>query len=692
MGKAIMYHWAWLICLPYTLCGQVELQTGMGNIALTINNVGIYGNAFKGSYLVSNFNSCEYPRNSGIEHLFEGGIWVGGVRSGEIRVSTSAMDNSRGYSLGASNYEFTSDQNAILRERSSLFNSKLYDPEAISHQDFVCDYTDKNLLVPGTQIKINNHNPLQLEVHLETYNWNYSFANAFVIANYTFTNNSTEDIDSLYIGMYANAVVRNTIITPAGSGGGEFYNKGGNGFNDSLYMGYCFDATGDPGFTDSYFGHKFLGAESKDGFHYPTLDTSFKAHYNAWTWNNSSEPLFFSPVDDLQRYKKLTDGLEDEEKWETQYRGDLNRPSNRSDLVSVGPFRNVGPGDKIQIAFAVVCAKKFEDGNPTRDNTPTQQKNLIENAEWAQTAYFGEDINRNGQLDPEEDRNGDGKITRFILPTPPDIPNIKFVPGDGVLDIYWTGNSELSKDPITLKEDFAGYKIYLSQLGFDTRESIDLIKDLKAVAVWDKIGDSLFYETGFSEIQLPEPITFEGDNLLYKYNYRLTGLINGWQYAVALTTFDTGDKETELESLESSPLASVYRVFMGTPPNDNLKENGPYAYPNPYYLEAAWEGSSGRQTTRRLAFGNLPARCVINIYTLAGDLVRTLEHNEDYNGDDIAWFETYSDTETTVFSGGEHHWDLISNDGQTAARGVYLFSVKDLDTQKLFKGKFTLIR
>jgi hypothetical protein len=692
MGKAVMRSY---LLLVFSFVGyasaQVELQTTMGDIALTINNVGIYGNAFKGSYQVSNFKSCEYPRNSGVEHLFEAGIWVGGLRNGEVRVSTTSMDNSRGYTLGSRDFEFTAPQNAFLKERSSLFNNRVYDPKSISHQDFISDYTDNNLVVPGTQIQIPDHQPLQLDVHLETYNWNYSFANAFVILNYTFTNAGVDPIDSLFIGMFANAVVRNTNITPAGSGGTAFYNKGGNGYNDSLYMGYCFDVNGDPGFTDSYFAHKFLGAETKDGFLSPDIDSLFKSHYNAWMWNQSGDPFLFSPTDDLTRYKKMTGGLNHKEEWQSKFVPQLVGPGNRSDLVSVGPFARLAPGDKIQIAFAIVCGKKFDDGNPTAQNTAAQQQNLIENAQWAQTAYFGEDVNKNGVLDPGEDRDGNGEITRFILPSPPDIPDVKYVPGDGVLDIYWTTNAEASVDPITQKKDFAGYKLYLSQLGFDTEENIDLTKSLKPVAIWDVAGDSIFYETGFSDILSSDPAA-PGDGINYSYHYRLKGLVNGWQYAVSLTSFDTGDEETKLESLESSPIAGVYRVFMGTPPVEEMKNDAPFAYPNPYYLEAAWEGSSTRQTTRRMIFANLPAQCVIRIYTMAGDLVRTIEHDTDYNGDDIAWFEAYSDVSTAVMPGGEHSWDLLSDDGQTVARGIYLFSVKDLQTNKLHKGKFTLIR
>ncbi len=702
--KGLKYIFASLFTLSFSIASfaQTERTTSESEIALTLNNVGLFGNAFKGNY--PDVPSCRYPKSSGVEHLFEAGLWVGATLRGSANVSSTAFDNSRGYSEGTGGYEFTAEQNAPIKERSSLFNSRVYDPSAISHQDFILDYSEKNILVPGTEIRVNNHEqPLGLDVHLETYNWNYAFSNFFVILNYTITNTGEDELDSVYIGMFANAVIRNVNVTPAGLGGTAFYNKGGNGYIDSLQLSYTYDNNGDAGFTESYFGHKFLGAEYKGQFLHPKSNPDFKHHYNVWTWGNTALPLLFSPGDDAQKYRKMTNGLNYREDWSVendsnnQHNGTyinkiVNDPGNRSDMVSVGPFAELNPGESIQIAFAILCAKKNEDGNPNGDNNATQQKNLVSNAEWAQTAYLGEDINGDGILSPDEDRNENGVLDRYILPSPPNSPQTKIVAKDGSVDLYWTSNAEESIDPISLKKDFAGYRVYLSKLGFDVEQNVEPAKALTEVGIFDLKGDSLFFETGFDEIKLAEPITFEGDENLYLYKYSINNLQNGWQYICAVTAFDSGDENANLESLESSPLASGQRVFMGTPPNENTKEDGPFAYPNPYYLEAAWEGFTTRQTTKKLIFANLPEKCTVSIFNMAGDLVDQFEHNQNYSGEDIEWFSQFSDEENTVFSGGEHGWDLISSEGQAVARGLYLFSVKDLNTNKIYKGKFTLIK
>jgi len=707
-----------------------EKQTSVSNVRMTINNVGTFGNAMRGSFDVLDYSSAEFPANSGIEHLFEAGIWIGAKVDGSlIAVSTAAYDQTSGYSAGRAGYEFTSDLGAKFTERSTLVDNPNYSLDAVSHQDFVADFSDRNILVPGTQIQITGHdNPMELDVHFEAYNWNYAFSDFMVIANYTVTNTSSQTLEDVYIGMWSNEVVRNINITPPGQGGSAFYDKGGNGFIDSLGLAYCYDATGDAGFTESYVGHKFLGAEVDTGFRHPSLDTSFKINYQTWQFNNVGQPTFFFPSSELQRYEKMRNGLNHLPCWtetgsvnpfcaefQTQnIQEQINAPGNRSDLVSVGPFKTLGPGESITFAWAWVFGKKNEDGNPNTDNNATQRKNLVDHANWAQTAFNGEDVNFNGKLDDGEDNDGDGKITRYILPTPPDIPETRIVAGDKAIDVYWTANSESSVDPISQIEDFEGYNLYLSTLGFDVSQVANLNEDLKLAASYDLDGNGLFFETGMRAIQLEVPKTFEGDTHVYQYKYTFDNLVNGWQYAVSLTAYDQGDEVNRLESLESSILSNTYRVFPGTEANagferyasssgavnsllfrneqDSVEAYQPFVYPNPYYGGSAFEGSSAFEEDKKIVFANLPETCIIRVFTLSGDLIKTIEHDQNYQGNDVRWFSTYSNPDNTVFSGGEHSWDLLSDNAQIIARGVYLFSVEDATSGKIWKDKFVIVK
>ena len=105
--------------------------------------------------------------------------------------------------------------------------------------------------------------------------------------------------------------------------------------------------------------------------------------------------------------------------------------------------------------------------------------------------------------------------------------------------------------------------------------------------------------------------------------------------------------------------------------------------PNPYRGDASyssykppWEiiGETGRwlEQDRRIQFINLPDQCEIKIYTIAGDLVNTLAHDNPING-----FED---------------WNLTSAGGQTIASGIYLFSVRDSRNGKVQVGRFVVVK
>ncbi len=669
--------------LNKTLDDDNSKYTNVGNIGLTVTNFGTYGHGFS---LWPEQPSCEFPLGSGIEHIFDGGLWVGAYLSddefGSNRkgpfVTTGAVDASSVSARGGG-FEYTNLPGSRVIERSSLIDSKFFDPLAVSHQDFLMDYTDTSTTLSNGEI-IVNHRPLGIAVRQETYAWNYPFADFFVILNYWITNTSKKYLDSLHIGLWTDTVVRNTNITSPRTGS-AFFNKGGNGYNDSLKIAYEFDAAGDIGFTDSYIGIQYLGSSK-------TIDTT---NFVNWQFRNTTDPNFFAPQNDIQRFQKLLgfyggDNRFGEEEAITP--DDIKTPSNRSMLISTGVDNPLAPGDSINITFAIVAAKKFGTDLPQFD-TELQKHNLYINAGWALRAYYGEDKNANGILDPNEDLDGNGEITRYILPAPPLTPKIKVIPQNQAITIYWDKRAEDSIDPISGVKDFEGYKIYRTNAGYDLTESQDVNASLVEIAEFDSMGNDIGFNTGFSFIELNEPKMFEGDDTEYWYKFEIDNQLNGWQYIYSVTAYDKGDPENNLESLESSPLANLQKVIPGTPPIDDEKvEVG--VYPNPYYGSAYWDGSSER--LRKIYFYNLPAECEITIYTISGDVVKKIYHDQQSNGSDLRWFETFSKDGKQQMSGGEHAWDLISEFDQAIATGLYLFTVKNSATGNIKRGKFLVIK
>ena len=96
--------------------------------------------------------------------------------------------------------------------------------------------------------------------------------------------------------------------------------------------------------------------------------------------------------------------------------------------------------------------------------------------------------------------------------------------------------------------------------------------------------------------------------------------------------------------------------------------------PNPYVGAASWEPATAitGRGERLVYFIHLPNKCTIRIYTISGNLVKTL----------------YRDAPVTD---GQEPWDLTTKDGMSLAFGVYIFHV-DAPGIGTKIGKFAIIK
>jgi hypothetical protein len=99
-----------------------------------------------------------------------------------------------------------------------------------------------------------------------------------------------------------------------------------------------------------------------------------------------------------------------------------------------------------------------------------------------------------------------------------------------------------------------------------------------------------------------------------------------------------------------------------------------------------WEDLDGSYTYaeeyRKIVFLNIPERCVIRVYTLAGDLCKVITHNGNSDPDVPYWYGRNG-----------AYWNLINDNRQACLSGLYLFSVQDADKKKDdFVGKFVVIK
>ena len=680
---------------------EYDKYTSVGNLGLTITNFGILGNGWNRMEDGSIHPSCQYKQQTEIareqiEHFSYAGLWLGGIVNGQRRVSTSIVDGV--FEAGNEGFELFADSPITIQSSISSTTqdsmAQFYSPNATSHQDMISNFKDYNES-ESDNLGIPNHTPLGIDIHLEAYAWNYSYADAFVILNYSFKNSSTDTIHDIYAGIWADPSVANFNYTDYYTPGGGFsWYDNLNGYDESedeagfnRNIAYQYDTDGDDGWAESYIGVSVLGGNIPLN--------KINTNYSQWVWTNSSNsdyPAYSMPINDDERYEKMSSSVPKGTGPEYTSEGYPSSENSWLFLVSAGPIGSesntdttswtLAPGDSCSIAFTLVCGL-WAGGVGT--DSPGQRNNLYVNYDWAQKAYDGEDRNRNNVLDDGEDINNNAIIDRYILPAPPPAPNLHVDVSSSKVALYWQKNSESFLDPISQEKDFEGYRVYGARK--TNNEDLGEFSLLLEVDSDNNIG----YNTGFSTVQIMNSFG-QADSVLinnnyYHYKFENTDIKDGWLNYYAVTAYDQGDPDANLESLESSIYSNRVYVFPGQPALDDTWVGQPTVYPNPYKGQALWDGYGSR--SKMIWFRNLPMQAEIRIFSLAGDLVDVIQHNEAYKGQDI---NNIDGKKNPVMAGGEHAWDLITMHDQATASGLYLFTVEDKNSGKIKEGKFLVIK
>jgi len=103
-----------------------------------------------------------------------------------------------------------------------------------------------------------------------------------------------------------------------------------------------------------------------------------------------------------------------------------------------------------------------------------------------------------------------------------------------------------------------------------------------------------------------------------------------------------------------------------------------YAVPNPYVFgDPQRSYFEGAVPSRRIEFRNLPERATIRIYTISGDLIRTIPHSPvQYEGN----------------LSGTAVWDQTTDSGLLVAPGLYIYHVSSEELDRQLTGKVMIIR
>lgn len=110
--------------------------------------------------------------------------------------------------------------------------------------------------------------------------------------------------------------------------------------------------------------------------------------------------------------------------------------------------------------------------------------------------------------------------------------------------------------------------------------------------------------------------------------------------------------------------------------------------PNPYVVTNTLEESVANyqlNQTRQLMFTNIPAQCVIKIFSISGLLIDEIVVNNSVSS-------STSDWDINSSSNGTAFWDLKSREELDVAAGYYIYHVKSTITGEEKSGKFAIIK
>jgi hypothetical protein len=469
---------------------------------------------------------------------------------------------------------------------------------------------------------------LGIGVRQVSYLWSYKFAEAFAIVSFTVKNESEGLLKNPCMGIYAELASGWKGKYEEWPPSGWFQKKALEYFPEHRMCGEHHHNF-DGGMCPSWGAVAILGTAGEG---IPSID-QVPVSFNWWSWYWEQD----TTVTDDWRYELMFNGEIDE----TESIIPNNRDYDVVEVVSAGPFPEMAPGDSI----VFVCA--FLGG--------TDRSSLIQSVEWAQRAFDNS----------------------YILPSPPQPPRYKIKPAQGRISILWDDYPEDKLDPFYQVPDFEGYRLYVTRIEGATTEEFDLVREIDII-------DGIGYDTGLESLRDSTVIS----DTLYNYRFDIDNVKDGFKYWVALTSYDRGMPDEGVESMESGIRATRVLTIPGTPPAEDGTEAS--VFPNPYRGEAVWDGTRDRE--KYIWFINLPARATIRIYSLAGDLVKTIDFDgSTYDASDVQGLRTALERNVAV-PGGICAWDLITDEDQAIATGLYIYSIENRETGSNQRGKFMVIR
>ncbi len=294
--------------------------------------------------------------------------------------------------------------------------------------------------------------------------------------------------------------------------------------------------------------------------------------------------------------------------------------------ISIGPY-DVAPGDSVEFMMLFVGGEL--------------DRNIAMRGGYEATQLLPQaaidDVKKNWASAVEIIENG-YKPKAYPPPTPGNVPRENHgdelgveafseqgadgKPSQGYI-LSWLPVPDSYRDPRTGQNDFAGYRIYRSTVGTE--------------GPWDKMKEVTRAEAAGMVSGGRVVLKLESDP--------------GIPSRFAVTSFDTEGLESGMTAYSLDPISAPRAST-----NDLSRV---LVVPNPFRQVS---GLLDTGEEKRLEFVNIPSQCTIRIYTMAGELINTIEH--DGFGSD-AWGS----------SSGDNNNYMLTKWATNVSPGIYLYHI-----------------
>jgi hypothetical protein len=462
---------------------------------------------------------------------------------------------------------------------------------------------------PEEQIKATWTTSENIRVERTSNAWSFRGLNNFIVIEYVVTNLNTAAVNDFFIGFpYLIRPSYQDVLVHAGWG--DDFNRADEivRYDSTRKLLYAYDDT--PSFslphdignywdeanelrTPGYAGFSILYAS-------PAVDDRSQPATILWAQILSNETRLTSASATGQSMYNILSGAD------ASLQADPDDRLSPIMLLACGPY-TIEPAQSIRIVVAEAVnglpLERALEGLDAQPLLPAGRDSLAATIDRARILFEN----------------------NYVLDSvPPPSPELEIIPlpTSREISLSWDPLDEVWSNPITGSNDFLEYRIYRADRSF-----IGPYTQMRRIRPASSADRTRFFDTERGRWRFVDGSI----NLGVKYHY-------------AVSAVNSRGEESWLTNRNEIPVKAT-----SEPASNALDVR---VFPNPF-REVSGFPTRGEENS--IVWMNLPKRCTINIYTISGEHIRTIEHDDPNSGEAV--------------------WNQLTNARQRVAPGIYVWTV-----------------